>query len=814
MPAAKPSRQEVMNAGPHHAKIRVTAQVASSAHVAGSEISGKMDVECRAEKGLGLGTIMVELIAFQELNSKDHAATSTFIHTRRVFQGPGLPPSNAVLPEDEKGILPPHHFPARRGITGFFFRFPLPLTSPASVDFGSGLAKIRYEIRASASVAWKGERRLVTDSQEVQVVESAMQEVESAGTVVGESGKIWVQGKVLGGAVIAGQTCCIELHVKNHSSRNTTGVNLTLQRMLHLDNPPPQHANLILSDTLVTASFHSAEYCCPPGLEGVAKLVINVPQTARTVKGGSRESGEAGTDKAIPALFDIRGSVNVRLCMGTGGKDLMLNLPVVISHPAALGTEAQGQSLPNQELAPMRANSLYEPSRSPFLPSQSPVLSQPTGYSSYHLAASPTLPYTQLYFPPPSPQLPHILSQFPAPPTSPSLPMSSALQMSPGHRMSPVLPMSPVHPMSPVLPVVPGPPMTPVPSMSPMQPYPQTTSPPSPQPKVRPRTPPSPLPAASIPLPQSPTKAVVPSRPVATSRPVPSPFPRLEDRAINSVPPPSTQPTSPQRRDPSPRRPRPQDTPAQPIIPTNGDVFGNERRTVSKPQRAVAESQAAQKAKYFESLAAAKRNNPPEKPQPAPQNARQILQPQQANTSQPPVGTRHVQVQIQAPPSQPQPSPRVAPVRVAPSPLEISSPRPLPSPRAVYASPILNHDMPLRSPSPVFTANPVPPTLPTARSLIPLTSSGFEVPVVLPGRDARERADAALREAELFRLKREAITRVPMWIGNEYTPQAPPPTRAVRSFNAIDLPPQSYWDIPQPGDEELSMVSIFNILHY
>ncbi|CAE6419601.1 unnamed protein product [Rhizoctonia solani] len=1677
MPAAKPSRQEVMNAGPHHAKIRVTAQVASSAHVAGSEISGKMDVECRAEKGLGLGTIMVELIAFQELNSKDHAATSTFIHTRRVFQGPGLPPSNAVLPEDEKGILPPHHFPARRGITGFFFRFPLPLTSPASVDFGSGLAKIRYEIRASASVAWKGERRLVTDSQEVQVVESAMQEVESAGTVVGESGKIWVQGKVLGGAVIAGQTCCIELHVKNHSSRKTTGVNLTLQRMLHLDNPPPQHANLILSDTLVTAAFHSAEYCCPPGLEGVAKLVINVPQTARTVKGGSRESGEAGTDKAIPALFDIRGSVNVRLCMGTGGKDLMLNLPVVISHPAALSTEAQGQSLPNQELAPMRANSLYEPSRSPFLPSQSPVLSQPTGYSSYHLAASPTLPYTQLYFPPPSPQLPHILSQFPAPPTSPSLPMSSALQMSPGHRMSPVLPMSPVHPMSPVLPVVPGPPMTPVPSMSPMQPYPQTTSPvhayhnqphfqqpqvyspprspvqpetsrspqsprralpqppqrklqlkpkglapnppplpprpisaephvhevgvdlpppdptsntplsplagriqaasevpdpvegkgtrasrisehlkmssrtrsmsptgrrfpgpptrpnpaespppevaadmepgvldlppahttlpeamdrtgsaeggatkaqvqnfervavgyemkkaiiqsakevqqmdrkslersprkseqsqppsgprggrerrsparalphlppragdapqdapptspirssiqssaspnklphsvsaptmtpkindppaptvkplqpvptgltalerrlttkpehpplpltslirkpvqqpektepppkeeptidwgeiarigklksfaatnkkptipaftvpeipptsfvkpkptvirkpvpsmdgdddlpvlpahrapssphppsphnapspiadvkplvryeltdgpmpkvmteldtprsrtnaaqspvqppsqppsqpppqppsqplpqlasfpvapqpsqevhrevpsspsrpkpgsrpvsfqsaipahvsspgshppsprpttapmteskpvvryelsdnpvrkissppgtpqlvasaiqlpsqpsdwpprtpvqrasvpipsrpsqdqfsqptptppqsrpvsrpspvvaasspvterkplvryeltdkpvpkpslrpkvsapappptrvpvqapvqqpkaraaarprpasrpqsatappqtqaqqggspaftaitspvietqplgpsdltyepisftpiqpdapditrdipqspirspnpaktsqlphekvvqsiasptrpkpesrsqswasattpavpnhvpryqlsdgpvskapvryqlddppiskpspapvpasgpeailtnhranlrpvsstkPSPQPKVRPRTPPSPLPAASIPLPQSPTKAVVPSRPVATFRPVPSPFPRLEDRAINSVPPPSTQPTSPQRRDPSPRRPRPQDTPAQPIIPTNGDVFGNEQRTVSKPQRAVAESQAAQKAKYFESLAAAKRNNPPEKPQPAPQNARQILQPQQANTSQPPVGTRHVQVQIQAPPSQPQPSPRVAPVRVAPSPLEISSPRPLPSPRAVYASPILKHDMPLRSPSPVFTANPVPPTLPTARSLIPLTSSGFEVPAVLPGRDARERADAALREAELFRLKREAITRVPMWIGNEYTPQAPPPTRAVRSFNAIDLPPQSYWDIPQPGDEELSMSDLLS----
>jgi hypothetical protein len=69
------------------------------------------------------------------------------------------------------------------------------------------------------------------------------------------------------------------------NGEQTTGVNVTLQRMLHLDNPPPQHANLILSDTLVTAAFHSAEYCCPPGLEGVAKLVINVPRTARTVKG-------------------------------------------------------------------------------------------------------------------------------------------------------------------------------------------------------------------------------------------------------------------------------------------------------------------------------------------------------------------------------------------------------------------------------------------------------------------------------------------------------------------------------------------------
>lgn len=60
-----PAAQEAMNAGPHHAKLRVTAHVSSPVYVAGSEVTGKIDVECRAEKGLGLGTIMVELLAVQ-----------------------------------------------------------------------------------------------------------------------------------------------------------------------------------------------------------------------------------------------------------------------------------------------------------------------------------------------------------------------------------------------------------------------------------------------------------------------------------------------------------------------------------------------------------------------------------------------------------------------------------------------------------------------------------------------------------------------------------------------------------------------------
>jgi hypothetical protein len=77
-----------------------------------------MELESRVDKGLGLGIIMVELVAFEgkyllalspygaplltcsspELTSRDHAATSTFLHIHRFFQGPSLPPLNECCP--------------------------------------------------------------------------------------------------------------------------------------------------------------------------------------------------------------------------------------------------------------------------------------------------------------------------------------------------------------------------------------------------------------------------------------------------------------------------------------------------------------------------------------------------------------------------------------------------------------------------------------------------------------------------------------------------------------------------------------------
>ena len=164
---------------------------------------------------------------FTELTSRDHSATSTFLHSRRLFQGPGLPPSNAVqahpLPGDPP--LPPDHHQARRGISTFLFRIPLPASSPPSINFGSDLATIKYELRASVSVFWNGEKRLVTCKKDIKVVENFEEDfgrAEPEAVVVGEHGKIWAQGKVVGGMIVAGESACVELQVKNHSSKKAS----------------------------------------------------------------------------------------------------------------------------------------------------------------------------------------------------------------------------------------------------------------------------------------------------------------------------------------------------------------------------------------------------------------------------------------------------------------------------------------------------------------------------------------------------------------------------------------------------------------
>ena len=65
-----------------------------------------------------------------ELSSQDHSATSTFLPSRRLFQGPSLPPSNAVFAHITPGDPPLPQKPGEGNLPFFF-----PYTYPNFISF-------------------------------------------------------------------------------------------------------------------------------------------------------------------------------------------------------------------------------------------------------------------------------------------------------------------------------------------------------------------------------------------------------------------------------------------------------------------------------------------------------------------------------------------------------------------------------------------------------------------------------------------------------------------------------------------------------
>lgn len=59
------SKPEPMNAISYHSKVRVSLKFGHPLFVAGDAVSGKMEMECKTDKGLGIGVIMAELFAIE-----------------------------------------------------------------------------------------------------------------------------------------------------------------------------------------------------------------------------------------------------------------------------------------------------------------------------------------------------------------------------------------------------------------------------------------------------------------------------------------------------------------------------------------------------------------------------------------------------------------------------------------------------------------------------------------------------------------------------------------------------------------------------
>ncbi len=90
---------------------------------------------------------------------------------------------------------------------------------------------------------------------------------------------------------------------------------LSLRRILVLPSNTKAAAEpLQISDTLLTVPYKGPDYTLPPGGEGVAHLVFDVPLDARSVRGGIYEDED---DRTSEALFCVQASVEVRVSMGS-----------------------------------------------------------------------------------------------------------------------------------------------------------------------------------------------------------------------------------------------------------------------------------------------------------------------------------------------------------------------------------------------------------------------------------------------------------------------------------------------------------------
>jgi len=91
-----------------------------------------------------------------------------------------------------------------------------------------------------------------------------------------------------------------------------------LTRNLHLAKVPAlEQAPLQISDTLTTVAFRGPEYLVHPGTEGVASLVFDVPQNARSLKGGPRD-GDEEEGKTTDCLFEVRCTLGIKIGLPFG----------------------------------------------------------------------------------------------------------------------------------------------------------------------------------------------------------------------------------------------------------------------------------------------------------------------------------------------------------------------------------------------------------------------------------------------------------------------------------------------------------------
>ncbi|KAG0031619.1 hypothetical protein BGZ81_000897 [Podila clonocystis] len=316
-------------------KLKIRIFFDSTIFQAGGNLFGRMEITASSSRSLKLGEIAVELAAYEEITSRELTATQSFLSSRLSFQGPDIPPSNAVSgPCDEFGF-----WTAKKGKTTFPFAFQLPLDCPSSLVFGQ-TASLRYVVTGLVQVFYHGRDETILKTKEAFVVEAwdgynpeyklPVKGSNSTKLFWGGGGSLVLDAMISERLHSAGGNLTVEVKVTNNTSRKVQGIRLGVARRLEMvsdkekaeRNPGLAIDTTSVSETIGTQEFKSSSYLFDTGEERTMTINMIVPNNARTIRG--------------TALFEVTCFVVVSMLLGAFSGELSVEIPVKICHPASL----------------------------------------------------------------------------------------------------------------------------------------------------------------------------------------------------------------------------------------------------------------------------------------------------------------------------------------------------------------------------------------------------------------------------------------------------------------------------------------------
>ncbi|KFH68591.1 hypothetical protein MVEG_05401 [Podila verticillata NRRL 6337] len=316
-------------------KLKIRIFFDSTIFQAGGNLFGRMEITASSSRSLKLGEIAVELAAYEEITSRELTATQSFLSSRLCFQGPDIPPSNAVSgPCDEYGF-----WTAKKGKTTFPFAFQLPLDCPSSLVFGQ-TASLRYVVTGLVQVFYHGRDETILKTKEAFVVEAwdgynpeyklPVKGSNSTKLFWGGGGSLVLDAILSEQLHSAGGNLTVEVKVTNDTSRKVQGIRLGVARRLEMvsdkekaeRNPGLKIDTTSVSEMIGTQEFKSSSYLFDTGEERTMTINMIVPSNARTIRG--------------TALFEVTCFVVVSMLLGAFSGELSVEIPVKICHPASL----------------------------------------------------------------------------------------------------------------------------------------------------------------------------------------------------------------------------------------------------------------------------------------------------------------------------------------------------------------------------------------------------------------------------------------------------------------------------------------------